>query len=85
MGIVEVEPEVFYISVSEYIYLNLNGWKPGLAVHPESELRFPRPIRGLNGSCVVAPDIILLASQPVLSNPNVSWNVDFIQRRSTYQ
>src|SRR5215467_12208461 len=58
MGIVEVEPEVFYISASDiytwkesYLHrLDLNGWKPGQAVHPESVLRFPQPIRGLNGS-----------------------------------
>ena len=55
MGIVEVEPEVFDISASDiytwkesYPYrLDLNGWKPGQAVHPESVLRFPQPIRGL--------------------------------------
>ena len=48
MGIVEVEPDVFYIAASDiytwkesYLYrLDLNGWKPGQAVHPESVLRF---------------------------------------------
>ena len=80
MGIVEVEPEVFYISASDiytwkesYLYrLDLNGWKPGQAVHPESVLRFPQPIRGLNGSCVVAPGIILLAD----SWAGLIWRVD---------
>ena len=55
MGIVEAEPDVFYISASDIYtwkesYLNrldLNGWKPGQAAHPESVLRFPQPIRGL--------------------------------------
>lgn len=44
MGIVEVEPDVFHISASDiytwkesYLYrLDLNGWIPGQAVHPES-------------------------------------------------
>ena len=80
MGIVEVEPDVFYISVSD-IYtwkesylqrLDLNGWKPGQAVHPVSVLRLPQPIRGLNGSCVVAPGIMLLAD----SWAGLVWRVD---------
>jgi hypothetical protein len=80
MGIVEVEPDVFYVSVSDiytwresYLYrLDLNGWMPGQAVHPESVLRFPEPIRGLNGSCIIAPGIILLAD----SWAGLIWRVD---------
>jgi hypothetical protein len=80
MGIVEVEPDVFYISVSDiygwkesHLYhLDLNGWTPGQAVRPESVLRFPQPIRGLNGSCVIAPGIILLAD----SWRGLIWRVD---------
>jgi sugar lactone lactonase YvrE len=80
MGIVEVEPDVFYISASDietwresHLYrLDLNGWAPGQAVHPESVLRFPPPIRGLNGSCAVAPGIILLAD----SWAGLIWRVD---------
>jgi hypothetical protein len=80
MGIVEVEPDVFYISTSD-IYtwkesylcrLDLNGWKPSQAVHPESVLRLPQPVRGLNGSCVIAPGIILLAD----SWAGLIWRVD---------
>src|SRR5215469_2487349 len=80
MGIVEVEPDVFYTSVSDiytwkesYLYrLDLNAWKPGQTVHPESVLRFPEPIRGLNGSCVVAPGIIFHAD----SWAGLIWRVD---------
>src|SRR5271163_2067728 len=66
MGIVEAEPDIFYIATSE-IYtwvasdlyrLDLNGWTPGKPVHPEEILHFPQPVRGLNGSCVVAPGLI---------------------------
>ena len=80
MGIVEAEPDVFHISVSDiytwkesYLYrLDLNGWIPGQAVHPESVLRFPPPVRGLNGSCVIAPGIIMLAD----SWAGLIWRVD---------
>ena len=69
MGIVEVEPGIFYIATSEiytwsasHLYrLDLNGWTPGKPVHPEPILHFPEQVRGLNGSCVVAPGLILLA------------------------
>jgi hypothetical protein len=69
MGIVEVMQEVFYITTSEiytwsasHLYrLDLNRWTPGKPVHPEPILHFAEPVRGLNGSCVVAPGLILLA------------------------
>lgn len=79
-GIVEVEPDVFYISVGDfytwkesYLYrLDLNGWKPGQAVHPEAVLHFPQQARGLNGSCAIAPGIIMLAD----SFAGLIWRVD---------
>jgi hypothetical protein len=69
MGMVEVEPDVFYISSSEiytwtasHLYrLDLHGWTPGKKVQPEPILHFPQPVRGLNGSCLVAPGLIFLA------------------------
>jgi hypothetical protein len=80
MGIVEVEPDVFYISVSDiytwkesYIYrLDLNGWIHGHAVHPEPILHCPQSVRGLNGSCVIASGILLLAD----SWTGRIWRVD---------
>lgn len=80
MGIVEAEPDVFYISTSD-IYtwhksslhrLDLRGWVPGNAVTSESVLRFSEPVRGLNGSCVIAPDVILLAD----CFASLIWRVD---------
>jgi hypothetical protein len=80
MGIVEAEPDVFYISSSD-IYtwhesslhrLDLRGWVPGNAVTPESVLRFSEPVRGLNGSCVIAPDVILVAD----CFASLIWRVD---------
>jgi hypothetical protein len=57
MGIVEPEPDVFYISTSDiytshesYLHrLDLRGWAPGMAVTPEAVLRFPEAVRALNG------------------------------------
>jgi hypothetical protein len=80
MGIVEAEPDVFYISTSDiytshesYLHrLDLRGWAPGTAVTPEAVLRFPEPVRALNGSCVVAPGIILIAD----CFSSLIWRVD---------
>jgi hypothetical protein len=80
MGIVETQPDVFHISVSDistwkgsYLYrLDLNGWKTGGTVQPEPVLQFPQPIRGLNGSCAVAPGVMLLAD----SWAGLIWRVD---------
>jgi hypothetical protein len=80
MGIVEAEPNVFYISTSDmytshesYLHrLDLHDWVAGIAVTPEAVLRFPEPVRGLNGSCAVAPGIILIAD----CFSSLIWRVD---------
>jgi hypothetical protein len=80
MGIVEAEPNVFYVSTSDiyrshesYLHrLDLRDWVPGMAVTPEAVLHFPEPVRGLNGSCVVAPDVILIAD----CFSSLIWRVD---------
>lgn len=80
MGIVEAEPDVFYISTSDmytshesYLHrLDLRGWVPGMAVTPEAVLRFPEPVRGLNCSCVGAPGVILIAD----CFASLIWRVD---------
>ena len=80
LGIVEAEPNVFYISTSDiytshesYLHrLDLRGWVPGMAVAPEAVLRFPEPVRALNGSCVVASGIILIAD----CFSSLIWRVD---------
>ena len=80
MGIVEAEPNVFYISTSDiytshesYMHrVDLREWAPGVAVIPEAVLRFPAPVHGLNGSCVVAPGVILIAD----CFSSLIWRVD---------
>ena len=39
----------------------MRGWAPGIPVMAEAVLRFPEPARGLNGSCLVAPGVVLIA------------------------
>ena len=41
--------------------LDLRGWAPGATAKPELVLKFPEEARGLNGSCLIAPDTILIA------------------------
>ena len=79
-GIVEVEPNVFYISVGDfytwresYLYrLDLDDWKRGQAVHPNPVLHFPQQARALDGSCVITASIILLAD----CFAGLIWRVD---------
>lgn len=68
-GIVETEPDVFYISTSDsytthesFLHrLDLRHWSPGQPVRTEAVLKFADPVGGLNGSCLLAPGVILLA------------------------
>src|SRR5215471_5731536 len=63
MGIVEAEPDVFYVNTSDpftahksYLHrLNLRQWTPGAPVRTETVLEFPGQAGGLNGSCLLAP------------------------------
>ncbi len=79
-GIVEVEPDVFYVSTSNlytshegYLHrLDLRRWSPGAAVHPETVFQFPETARGLNGSCLVAPGTVLIAD----CFAGLIWRVD---------
>ena len=68
-GLVEVEPDLFLVSSSN-IYtthesflhrLDLRGWTPGARVRLEQVFRFPAEARGLNGSCLLAPGVVLVA------------------------
>jgi len=79
-GIVETEPDVFYISTGKFYNtdeaflqrLDLRGWVPGTAVKPERVFQFPKHVRALNGSCLLAPRVMLLAD----SFAGLIWRVD---------
>jgi len=80
MGIVEVEPEVFIISLcdgyttheSHLARVDLNDWTPGEPVSPEIIYTFDYMVRALNGSCLLAPGVMLIAD----AFAGLVWRVD---------
>ena len=79
-GVVEVEPDVFYLGSSNfytsgegYLFrLDLRGWKPGSNAVAELVMQFPKAARGLNGMCLIAPRVLLVAD----SFAGLIWRVD---------
>jgi hypothetical protein len=75
MGIVEAEPDVFYVgtlgeaSLERY---DLREWTPGEAVQREQVLSFPTSASGLNGICLLAPNVLLIAD----GSAGLIWRVD---------
>src|SRR5215470_4272815 len=69
MGIVEAEPDAFYVNTSDpftahesFLHrLDLRHWHPGELVRAETVLKLPGRAGGLNGSCLLAPGVIVLA------------------------
>ena len=68
-GIAEVEPNVFIV-LSSNLYtthesfahrLDLRNWNLGSPVSPKLLCRFPETARGLNGCCLMAPLVVLVA------------------------
>jgi hypothetical protein len=80
MGIVEDEPDIFYIATSNlytshesYVHrLDMRGWVPGKPVNPKVILKFPETARGLNGCCLIAPKTILISD----CFASLIWRVD---------
>ena len=80
MGIVEVEPDVFYLTTSNfytshegYLHsLDLRDWVPGSPIDPKMVLEFPKAARGLNGMCLIAPKVLLVAD----CFASLIWRVD---------
>ncbi len=68
-GIAEIEPDVFlvlcgnlYTTHESFAHvLDLNGWRLGSPVTPKLLRQFPEQARGLNGCCVIAPGVVLVA------------------------
>jgi hypothetical protein len=69
MGIVEAEPNIFIVSLSDGYTtheshlgrIDLNGWVPGEPVSPEIIYTFDYRVRALNGSCLLAAGVMLIA------------------------
>jgi len=75
MGIVETERAIFYVSTAGQTAalerFDLRGWVPGAPVKHTGVLTFDRPA-GLNGACLLAPRVMLLAN----SLAGLIWRVD---------
>ncbi|WP_216896883.1 hypothetical protein [Nocardia alni] len=81
-GIVEVEPDVFVVSLTEayttyeahLVRLDLNGWTPGAPVTPEVIFTFDDRARGLNGSCLLGPGVMAVAD----CFAGLIWRIDLL-------
>jgi hypothetical protein len=80
-GIVEIEPDVFlllsgnvYTTHESFLHrLDLRNWKPGSPVSLELVCQFPERARGVNGACLLAPAIMLVAD----CFAGLIWRLDF--------
>jgi hypothetical protein len=75
MGIVETEPDIFYVctfGIATLVRIDMRGWKPGAPVNATTVLTFEQAGAVLNGCCLVAPRIILVAD----SVAGLIWRVD---------
>ena len=79
MFVVETDLDVFLIGTADVyasheaqLYrIDLRGWVPGREIEPELVLEFPEPKAGLNGGCLIAPDVLLAGGAASLI-----WRVD---------
>jgi hypothetical protein len=75
MGIVEVEPDVFYVCTMGEAALeryDLRDWTPGAAVTRERVFTFPTTASGLNGACLLGPNVLLIAD----GTAGLIWRLD---------
>jgi len=76
----EAQRNVFYVDTSNYLtthqsYLqrvDLRHWKPGMPVPVQQLLKFPSPISAVDGSCVLAPNVLLVTDAAA----GLIWRVD---------
>lgn len=77
--VVEWQPDLFLLGVADVyetrqarLYaIDLRGWTPNQHIKPRLLLEFPRPWVGLNGGCMIAPNVLLAAGMA-----NLIWRVD---------
>ncbi|AKS34284.1 hypothetical protein [Mycolicibacterium goodii] len=75
MGIVETEPDIFYVGTlgDPALYrFDFRGWTPGGAVPTSRVLTFAPDSAGPNGSCLLTPNMILVAD----CVQGLIWRVD---------
>ena len=81
LGLAEVGPDVFlmlagniYTTHESFIYkLDLRDWRPGSPLQIEKFFEFPKEARGLNGCCLLAPGVLLVAD----CFASLIWRIDF--------
>jgi hypothetical protein len=86
-GVVEVAPDVFVVSLSagytthesHLARIDFTGWTPGDPVSPEIIYTFDERARGLNGSCLLSPSVMLVAD----CFAGLIWRVDLSDRART--
>ncbi len=88
-GIVEVDPDVFIVSVTEgytsheshLARVDLTDWTAGDPVAPETIFTFDVRVRALNGSCLLGPGVMLAAD----CFAGFIWRIDLSEnaRRTT--
>jgi hypothetical protein len=79
-GITEVTHDVFAISLTEayttheshLVRIDFAGWTPGTPVSPEVVYTFDNRVRGLNGSCLLGPNVMAIAD----CFAGLIWRVD---------
>ena len=75
MGIVEAEPEVFYVctfGIATLVRIDMRDWTPGALVDACTVLTFEQSGAVLNGCCLIASRIMLVAD----SVAGLIWRVD---------
>jgi hypothetical protein len=86
-GVVEAAPDVFVVSLTEgyttheshLARIDFTGWTPGDSVSPEIIYTFDERARGLNGSCLLSPSVMLVAD----CFAGLIWRVDLSDRART--
>ncbi|HWS93055.1 MAG TPA: hypothetical protein VN306_11365 [Mycobacterium sp.] len=75
MGIVETEPDIFYVctfGIATLERIDMRHWTPGARADATRVLTFDQSGAVLNGCCLIAPRIILIAD----SVAGLIWRVD---------
>ena len=80
--VVEWRPDIFLLGVADVyethqarLYaIDLRGWSEGQPIQPRLVLEFPKPWAGLNGGCLIAPNLLLAAGMA-----NLIWRVDLAE------
>jgi hypothetical protein len=83
-GIAEVTPDVFVVNLSDayttheshLARLDLSRWVPGEPLSSTIILTFDARAGGLNGSCLISPDVLLVAD----SFAGLIWRVDLAEQ-----